>query len=163
MKFEDGFSFGAGGEVWIGGSWLIPDPARIGWSRLMNLSHWTPDGATNNTNWIAGLIIDQPGTMEVTARSYNSDDWITTFYGPVAIPANRWFTADLHFKLSLTDGQALTEVYLNGQLVASSTKRNMFNSAPLTIYQGGLPHFWGPNSPNSSGETVYFDTPRLTP
>ena len=162
MKFEDGFSLGAGDEVWIEGSWLIPDPSKIGWSRLMNLSHWTPDGATNNTNWIAGLVIREPGTMQVTARSYNSDDWITTFYGPVAIPRNRWFTVDLHFKLSLTDGQALTEVYLDGQRVAASAKRNMFSSAPLTIYQAGLPHFWGPNSPGSSGETVYFDAPRLT-
>jgi hypothetical protein len=163
MKFEDGHAYGAGDEVWIEGSWLIPDPSKIGWSRLMNLSHWTPDGATNNTNWIAGLVIREPGTMQVTARSYNSDDWITTFYGPVAIPRNRWFTVDLHFKLSTADGQALTEVYLDGERVAASTKRNMFSPAPLTIYQGGAPHLYGPNGPSAAGTTIYFDLPRIAP
>jgi hypothetical protein len=78
---------------------------------------------------------------------------------PRPIPVNRWFRVDLHFVLSPTDGNALTEWYIDGQRVGASTKANMYNSSPLHFYNAGLPYFW----PGNGNTTVYVDAPGLTP
>jgi hypothetical protein len=157
MKFEDGHIYGPGDDVWISGSWLIRDPQKLAWSRLMNLSHWT---ATNDPgNWNLGLRVEEPGRMEVSARRYDGTSGKSVLWGPAPIPANRWFTVDVHFKLSPTDGHALTEVYLDGKLVGASTRHNMYEPTPLLFFNAGLPYFW----PGNGRTTVYFDAPRLAP
>jgi hypothetical protein len=75
----------------------------------------------------------------------------------IPIPKDRWFNLDVHLKLSPVDGEALTEVYLDGERVASTTKRNMVSTRPLHFYNAGLPYFW----PGNGNTTVYFDAPRL--
>jgi hypothetical protein len=153
MGFEDGFSYGPGREVWISGAWRIPDPSKVAWSRLMNLGHYEGSGGDN---WYLALESTNPGTFQVSHAPYGSPNVAVLPARP--IPANRWFQVDLHFKLSPTDGQALTEWYIDGQLVGSSTKANMRNSKPLHFYHAGLPYFW----PGNGNTTVYFDAARLT-
>jgi hypothetical protein len=156
MKFEDGFSYGPGDEVWIGGSWYVPNPSRLAWSRLMNLGHFEGDGDPDN--WYLALAAREAGEMEVVARRYNTDAGQSVLMAPRAIPQDRWFDVDLHFKLSPESGQALTQVYLDGRLVTSTTRRNMLSSRRLHFYNAGLSYFWNGNG----NTTVYFDAPRLT-
>ena len=155
MKFEDGFSYGPGSDVWISGSWRIPEPRKVAWSRLMNLGHWTGDG--HASNWHLALESTNAGTMQVSYSDYGDPKHIVLPARP--IPADRWFRVDLHFKLSPTDGRALTEWYIDGELVGSTTKANMMSSAPLHFFNAGLPYFWSGNG----NTTVYFDAARLTP
>jgi Polysaccharide lyase len=157
MRFDDGFSYGPGDDVWLSGLWRIPDPSRLAWSRLMNLNHW--EGQGDPDNWFLALESTQAGTMQVSAASYADPDPRMVILPRREIPANQWFRVDLHFRLSPTDGQALTEWYIDRELVGRSTSANMVDPTPLHVYQGGLPYFW----PGNGNTTVYFDAPRLTP
>jgi Polysaccharide lyase len=155
MKFEDGFSYRAGREVWISGSWYIRNPSHLSWSRLMNLGHFEASGDPDN--YLVGLVVREKGQMSVRARHYQTEEGQSVLMANRPIPAGRWFTVMIHLKLSPTDGQALTEVYLDGALVASSTARNMMQAGPLHFFNAGLPYFYPGPDP-----TVYLDAPRLS-
>jgi hypothetical protein len=150
----DGLSFGAGADVWIGGSWRVADSSKLAWSRLMNLGHY--EGSADPDNWYLGLMVRNSG-MEVVARRFDTDSGSSVLMQPRAIPQGRWFDVDIHLRLSPYDGQALTEVYVDGARVSTSTARNMLAGGPLHFYNAGLPYYWDGNGSN----TVYFDAPRI--
>lgn len=151
----DRLALSAGSEAWIGGSWRVAEPSKLRWSRFMNIGHF--EASTDPDNWYLGLMVRDSG-MEVVARRYDTDAGQSVLMSPRAIPQDRWFDVDIHLRLSPTDGRALTEVYVDGQRVASTTARNMIGPGPLTFYNAGLPYFWSGNG----GTTVYFDEPRLS-
>ena len=153
----DGFSYGPNEEVWISGSWRIPNPSKVAWSRLMNLGHYEGgNGGGGGRNWYLGLESVSPGEFQVSYAPYSDPHHVVL---PArTIPANRWFRVDLHFRLSPVDGRALTEWFIDGELVDSTTKANMLNSDPLHFYNSGLSYFWSGNG----NTTVFFDSPRLT-
>ena len=155
MTFQDRLAYRRGDTVWMGGSWYVTNPEKLAWSRLMNLGHF--EGSGDPDNWMLGLLIRESG-MSVQARNYHSDDRASVLMPARPIPSNRWFTVNVHLKLSPVSGEALTEVYLDGELVSSTTRRNMWAPTPLTFYNAGLPYFWDGNG----NTTVYFDAPRLT-
>ena len=154
MTFQDGFAFGPGDELRMGGSWRIPEPSKLAWSRLMNLGHFEESGDPDN--WLLGVLVRDGDTMQVTATDYDYRSPSVLAEG-ISIPKDRWFSLDVHLKLSPTDGEALTEVFLDGELVASTTKRNMVSGRPLHFYNAGVPYFW----PGNGNQTIYFDAPRL--
>lgn len=148
------FSAGPGDEIWISGWWRIERPAKVSWSRLMNLGHFEQSGDPDN--WYVGLVSAEPRTMEVVYTQYGGSR--VELFPPRRIPKNRWFRVDLHFVLSTLDGAALSEWYVDGDLVGRTTARNMYSTRPLTFFNGGLSHFW----PENGGTTIFFDGPRLT-
>jgi hypothetical protein len=151
MKFEDGFRHGAGKDIWIRGSWYIPQPSQLSWSRLMNLSSYT-DGSSNNH--LLGLVIPEAGKMQVVSQKYGGAAKV--LIPSRSIPTGRWFTVHLHVKLGRTNGAALTEMYLDGVKVGSTTAANMATSQAYNVYQAGLPNLlYGIKT------TVYFDNPGL--
>lgn len=153
MTYQDGFSFGAGDEVWIGGSWYLTDTRKVAWSRLMNLGHWV---SGDPSNWHIQFESTDAGTFQVGYAPYQGTKVKLLSVDP---PQGRWFSLDLHLKLSKTDGQALTEVYLDGQLVGSTTKANMWSGGgPLHFFNAGLSYFW----PGNGNTTVYLDAPRIS-
>jgi RTX calcium-binding nonapeptide repeat (4 copies) len=154
MTFQDGFSYGPGDVVWMGGSWYVTDNSKLVWSRLMNLGHFEASGDPDN--WYLGLLSRQAGQMEFLARNYNTDSGLSVL-ATTSIPERRWFDVDVRLKLSPVDGQALTEVYIDGSRIARSTKRNMWSNRPLTFYNAGLSNFYSGNG----NTTVYFDAPWL--
>ena len=150
----DNLGLTAGREVWIGGSWRVTDPDKLRWSRLMNLGHF--EGSGDPDNWYLALMVRDSG-MEVVARNYDTDTGASALMRPRPIPQGRWFDVDVRLRLSRTGGEALTQVYLDGELVSSSSAQNMVGPGPLTFYNAGLPYFWNANG----STTVYFDAPRL--
>jgi hypothetical protein len=155
MKFEDGFRYTVGRDVWIGGSWYFPDPSAISWSRMMNLTSYTG----GSSDYYTGLVIDEPaGVMIVLSRHYHSTIGQKNLVAGVPIPAGRWFTVLVHLRLSNVDGQALTEMYLDGTKVGDSTAANMMSTQPFNSVQYGMPYFL---NTTPKGTTVYFDHPRL--
>jgi hypothetical protein len=150
MKFEDGFSYTSGRDVWMRGSWYFPNPSAFKWSRMMNLSSYT-GGASD---YYTGLAIeDGAGQMLVRTRNYHSTTGQKLIFPARPVPVGRWFTVVLHFKLSPVDGQALNEWYIDGQLVGSST---VANDQAINVYQAGMPYFL-----NGVNSTVYFDNAGL--
>lgn len=152
MKFEDGFSLTTGADLWIGGDFTVLDPSKITpGTRFMNLTNYEQGPAGN---WYLALECMTTGTWQVSFAPYADPHTVVLASRP--IPANQKQAIDVHLKLSPTDGQALTEWYVNGGLVASSTKRNMLDSGPLHAYFAGLPYFApGPNA------TVWLNRPRM--
>ena len=140
-----------GDDIWIGASYLIPDPSKLTWSRMFNLAHYV----SGDTNWYLGLTTrGDAGNMHLAFAPYHGSE--TDIVPAQPIPANRWFDVDVHLKLSPTDGQALTQLFVDGKKVAESTTANMLNSSPLTFYNGGLTY-----SNQGVDTTVYFDRPRV--
>jgi hypothetical protein len=157
MTFQDGFAYGPGDDVWVSGSWRIPNPQKVVWSRFMNLGHYEGGtGGQNGTNWYLALESLTPGMFQVSFSPYGDPHVVVLPARP--IPVDRWFRVDLHYVLSPTNGQALTEWFIDGELVGTTTKANTFNADPLTFYNAGLSHF----CPCNGNTTVYFDAPRLT-
>jgi hypothetical protein len=150
----DNLGYGSGRDIWIGGSWRVADPSKLRWSRLMNLGHFEASGDPDN--WYLALMVRDSG-MEVVARHYQTDAGASVLMAPRAIPVNRWFDVDIHLRLSEVTGQALTEVYLDGVLISTSTTKNMLTGGTLNFYNAGLPYFWNGNG----STTVYFDSPRI--
>ncbi len=153
-KFEDGFGYTAGRDLWLRGAWYFPNPTAITWSRMMNLSSYTGNTAMDH---YTGLVIEgASGQMLVRARNYQSTTGQKLIFPARPIPVGRWFTVMLHLKLSPVDGQAVNEWYVDGQLVGSNTVANMHNSQALNVFQAGMPYFF-----NGINSTVYFDAPGL--
>ena len=154
MKFEDGFRYAAGRDVWLRGSWYFPNPGAITWSRMMNLSSYTGNTATD---YYTGLTIEgAAGQMLVRTRNYQSTTGQKLIFPARPIPVGRWFTVVLHHRLSPVDGQALNEWFVDGLRVGSNTVANMHNSQALNVFQAGMPYFL-----NGLNTTVYFDDPGL--
>ena len=120
----------------------------------MNLGHYEGDGDHNN--WYLGLESVKRRTMQVVFAPYGAP--LTELLPPRRIPNNRWFQVDLHFVLSPVAGDALTEWYMDGKLIGSTTASNMYNAKPLTFFNAGVSYFW----PGNGGTTVFFDDPKLT-
>jgi hypothetical protein len=155
MIFEDGFRYKAGREVWLRGSWYLPDPSALTWSRMMNLSAWRDDPSSD---YYTGLVIEgRAGRMLVRTRRYDSTAGQRLIFPARRIPVGRWFTVVLHFELSPRNGRALNEWYVNGRLVGRNTVANMHNRRPMHVFQGGMPYFL-----NGVETTVYFDNAGLT-
>jgi len=155
MWFQDSYTrYTAGHELWLRGSWYFPNPSAITWSRMMNLSSYTGNTAAD---YYTGLVIEGgSGQMLVRSRNYHSTTGQKLIFPARPIPVGRWFTVVLHLKLSPTDGQALNEWYLDGQLVGSNTLANMWGSQAINVFQAGMPYFL-----NGINSTVYFDNPGL--
>jgi hypothetical protein len=156
MKFENASTvFNVGREVWMRGAWRFPSPSTHSWSRMMNLISYTNGGATD---YYTGLVIESSGQMLVRSRFYHSTTGQKLIIPARPIPAGQWFTVKLHLRLSNVDGQALTEMYVDDVLVASSTVANMMGTQRINAMQGGMPYFL---NTTAKGSTVFFDHPGL--
>jgi hypothetical protein len=143
-----------GSEVWLRGAWLIPEPQQLSnYSRLMGVNYWVEG---DPRNYSTSLVVPDAGIMQVqTFHRAGADDY-EKLSRRFPIPANRWFTVHLHLRLS-NMAPALTELYVDGELVSSSTGRNLKEALDPSFANFGLPYFApGPNA------TVYFDAPGLT-
>jgi hypothetical protein len=154
MQFEDGFRYAPGREVWLRGAWYFPNPSAVTWSRMMNLSSYRDDAATD---FYTGLVIEgRAGRMLVRTRRYQSTVGQRLIFRARRIPIGRWFTVVLRLKLSPSGGQALNEWYVDGRLVGRNSVANMHNARAMNVFQGGMPYFL-----DGIRTTVYFDDPGL--
>jgi hypothetical protein len=86
-----------------------------------NPMRWDNYKTYGSTGDVGGLSIEA-GRLNVIQSRYGSAE--RKLISGVAIPQGRWFWVELHQRLSGTDGQALTELYLDGAKVGSSTAAN---------------------------------------
>ncbi len=150
------FSYGPGDDVSISAAWYFRNPSRLVYSRLMNLGHYVGGwGGQGGANWYLGLESIGAGMWQVGYAPYG--DPHEAVLPPRRIPVDRWVHVVLRFHLSPVDGRALTQWFINGRLVESSTRANMLDGSPLTFYNAGLAYFW----PGNGNTTVYFDAPAV--
>lgn len=120
-----------GSDVWYGGAFFVPDPARL---RYTDLIRW--DNYGRYAVGDVGGVLASEGKLSVTRNDYGDNASYAKLTPEVAIPANRWFWVEVHQKFSSVNGQALTELYLDGVKVGSSTAANSMGRMIDTIRYG---------------------------
>jgi polysaccharide lyase-like protein len=144
-------AWGEGTDVWYGMALYIP--------RLSDWCWWTPARWDNYRSYggggdVGGLRIEQ-GRLYLDKGTYAGQ---RPLIGPVAIPEGRWFWVEVHQRLSAGAGSALSELYLDGVKVGSSTAANT-NGRPIdTIRYGNVSMASSCSQPGS----IHFDRVSLT-
>jgi hypothetical protein len=111
-------NWGNGTDTWYGMALYIPDVAAFCYWNPMRWDNYKTYGSTGD---VGGLSVEG-GKLNVIQNRYGSAE--RQLISGVTVPQGRWFWVETHQRFSATDGQALTELYLDGRLVGSSTKGN---------------------------------------
>lgn len=131
-------SWQQGDEVWYGGAFYLPagfHNAMQGQVALMRWDNWpsNPSGADQG-----GIVINGGDRHSYLERDHESSgSWSQTdLVGPFDLPEGRWFWLEVHQRFSSTAG-GVSEVYLDGNRVGTSTAANMFGR-PIERIRYGL-------------------------
>jgi hypothetical protein len=111
-------SWNAGSDVWFGMALYVPDADGFCYWNPIRWDNYKSYGETGD---VGGLSIEE-GRLNVIQNHYGQAER-RLIAGP-AVPEGRWFWVELHQRFSGADGQALSELYVDGHLVGSSTKAN---------------------------------------
>ena len=144
-------SWGEGSDVWYGMALYIP--------RLSDWCWWTPARWDNYKSYgslgdLGGLRIEL-GRLYLDKGTYFSQ---RALIGPVTIPEGRWFWVEVHQRLSGTAGSALSELYIDGTKVGSTTAANSAGRPIDTIRYGNVSMATSCSQPAS----IHFDRVSLT-
>jgi hypothetical protein len=114
-----------GDDVWYGAAYFIPEGFASA-SGQIDILNWR---STGDNGGIALTWNDKYQLMRQEATR--------TLYGPeFDLPTRRWVWVEVHQRLGTTN--ALSEVYVDGRLVASSTDANRGSSQPITLMRYGI-------------------------
>jgi hypothetical protein len=124
---------------------------------LMRWDNWTLDP---NTTDRCGVVIygsDKLGHYLCWQNTVSGSS--TAQIGPFNLPEGQWNWIEVHEHISQTDGQALSEVWVNGVRVGSSTQHNSFGR-PATRLRFGIVAMDAGVQTNAL--TLYFDRPTVS-
>ena len=107
-----------GTDVWYGMALYIPNTSDY---RYWNPLRWDNYRSYQGDGDTGGLTIEQ-GSIHLVRSNYNREEHVLIDGGKA--PQGRWFWVELHQRFSGTDGQALSELYLDGRKLGSSTNAN---------------------------------------
>jgi hypothetical protein len=113
-----------GDDVWFGAAYYLPVGFLAGVQGQVDLVRWD--------NWPAHPYFTDWGGVSI----YGSDHRARllrfgagrpndTLVGPTTLPEGRWFTLEVHERLSGSTG-ALSELYVDGKLIGKSTAPNTY-------------------------------------
>ena len=109
-----------GEDVWYGAAFYVPDPSKL---RYTDLIRWDNYVSYEGGGDVGGLLVED-GQMSMMRDDYSDHSTFARVTPQVAVPKARWFWVEVHQRLSSVNGQALTEMYLDGRKVGSSTRAN---------------------------------------
>jgi hypothetical protein len=135
-----------GADVWYGVALYIPRLADWCWWYAVR---WDNFRLHRSAADLGGLRI-QEGLLYVDAGTYSAQH---PLIGPVAIPESRWFWVEAHQRFSGVAGEALTELYIDGRKIASSTAPNTAGRPITEIRYGNV----AMESACSLPASIYFD------
>jgi Polysaccharide lyase len=141
-----------GSSAWYGMALYIP--------RLSDWCWWNPIRWDNHQSFgsagdVGGLRVWR-NELYLDVGRYREDP--TTLIGPVAIPQGRWFWVEVHQRLSPSAGRALSELYLDGVKVGSSTAANSAGRPIDEIRYGNV----AMESSCSAASSIFFDRVSLS-
>jgi hypothetical protein len=124
-----------GEDVWFGAAYYLPTGfhANIqGQVDLMRWDNWSTN--PNDTDW--GGVSIYGSDHRARLLRFGAGRPNDTLVGPFDLPEGRWFTLEVHQRRSATSGSALSEVYVDGKLIGSSTAANTYGRAATRVRYG---------------------------
>ncbi|MCW3016274.1 MAG: hypothetical protein JWO02_3366 [Solirubrobacterales bacterium] len=123
-----------GDDVWYGAAYLLPDrffSAMQGEVDILRWDDFPGDRVTTNRSGIA--IFEGDHRAHLLRQRLGVEQ--QTLAPPFDLPANRWFWLEVHQHLS-TGRDALSEVFIDGKRVATSTERNSYGRQVRRVRYG---------------------------
>ncbi|MBS1868214.1 MAG: heparin lyase I family protein [Actinobacteria bacterium] len=147
-----------GDDVWYSGAYYLPVGFKAAMQGEVDLLRWDnwPSHPTD-TDW-GGFVIfgsDKKGRLMRFNRAGDS----RTLVGPIDVPEGRWFWLEVHQRFSPTDGQALSELYIDGTLIGRSTAGNTYGRT-IERMRYGFVADGGAKQTNPL--TLWFDRSRIS-
>jgi Bacterial Ig domain len=140
-------NWGPGADVWYGLALKVPRLADWCWWRPVRWdNHKTYAGAGD----VGGVRIEA-GKLYLDAGSYGQRT--RTLIGPIDIPEGRWFWLEVHQRFSDRPNVALSELFVDGGPVGTSTQPNSNGRVINHLRFGNVTLASG----CSSASSVYFD------
>ena len=125
-----------GTDVWYGVAIYLPDgfrAAQQGAVDLLRWDNWSIDGSNTDQS---GLALNSRGELVIMRERLGSDPY-TTLLGPYDMPEGRWVHLEVRQRLADRDGEAVNELWVDGEQVASSSTANSFGR-PATRLRSGI-------------------------
>lgn len=139
-----------GTDVWYGIALLIPKGTRYCyWNPLRWDNYDLYGGVDDNTPQdgdVGGVTIEQD-RVKVMRNFYGGKE--KTLIDGGAAPKGRWFWLELHQRFSGRDGEALSELYVDGHKKGSSTQANSAGRPIKDLRAGAVNIAGGCSSPGS--------------
>ncbi len=132
-RTQEEISWKAGDDVWYGASFFLPSGYKSKLQGGNDLMRWDNWDTYNSSADFGGVALRSDGRSRILLGKYNSSDSEVT--PAFDLPEGRWFHLEVHQKLS-TGSDALTEVFLDGKKVASSTKPNSYGRTITRLRTG---------------------------
>jgi hypothetical protein len=123
-----------GADVWFGAAYLLPRSFTSQMQGEVDLLRWDNFPADRVTTDRSGIVLFRGDRRAHLIRQRLGVEDVT-LGKPFALPVGRWFWLEVHQRLSRGRG-ALSEVFLDGRLVTSSTKPNSYGRTVRRIRFG---------------------------
>ena|GEM_PF-3332829 len=124
-----------GEEVWFGAAYFLPNGFHSQIQGQVDLLRWDNYSINpSNTDWGGVSIYGSDRRARLLRFGAGRDN--DTLVGPLSLPEGRWFTLEVHQRLSASSGSALSELYVDGKLVGSSTAANTYGRPATRIRYG---------------------------
>lgn len=120
-----------GSDVWYSGAFFLPSGFKDSMRNQVDFMRWDDYPGDSQGGFVI-YNFDKKGRIILQKRTGGS---ASTIVGPFDIPENRWFHIEVHQKLS-NGGDALTEVYLDGVKIGSSTAPNSYGTTITRLRYG---------------------------
>ncbi|MDQ3730178.1 MAG: polysaccharide lyase [Actinomycetota bacterium] len=136
-----------GADVWYGMALYIPKVSDWCWWRPVR---WDNHSLYGGSGDVGGVRIEQGKLFLDSGRYGEAAKQLT---GGAAVPEGRWFWLEVHQRLSAQEGQALSELYLDGNKIGASSAPNSSGRPITNIRYGNVTLA----SDCSRASSVYFD------
>jgi hypothetical protein len=148
-------------SVWYGAAYYLPTGflANVqGQVDLMRWDNWTLYPNPDETDWGGIGIYGSDHKARLLRFGHGLPD--QTLVGPFSLPEGQWFTLMVHQVRSDVAGTALSEVFLDGNLIGSSTAPNTYGRPATRVRFGIVAIAEGVQKKPLS---LYFDNPSIGP
>jgi hypothetical protein len=120
-----------GTDVWYSGAFYLPSGFKSAMRNQVDLMRWDDYPGDSQGGFVI-YNVDKKARLVLQKRTGGT---ATTLVGPFDVPEGQWFHIEVHQKLTNGSG-ALTEVYLNGNKIGSSTAPNSYGTTATRLRYG---------------------------
>jgi hypothetical protein len=124
-----------GEDVWFGAAYYLPIGFHASIQGQVDLMRWDNYSINpSNTDW--GGVSIYGSDHRARLLRFGAGRPNDTLVGPLDLPEGRWFTLEVHQRRSQSSGSALSELYVDGKRVGSSTAANTYGRAATRVRYG---------------------------